>query len=309
MCLAGEQFARTSVVLRGYDVLREPCPVGLKPDLVADVRPALVVLGASGALLLLVLVVNLSSVLLSRAAQREQEFAVSRALGANGLAVARAMLIEGAVLGLIGGVAGTLVAVWGTQTLVALAPLDLPRREAVAVDWIIIVAVIGVSVLLGLLAAAAPAMWAARTSLASMLAASAVRGGGGHGRMRRSLVAAQVGLSLVLLCAGALIVRSFERLLVTDPGFRAAGVLTLRVPMPSQIVPQATDAIAIQDRISAALTALPGVTGVSAASALPLTSGANQRPFASRAHPATSGRTSAMRCSSITWAYARTMSR
>ena len=208
-------------------------PVGLKPDLVSEVRPALVVLGASGAFLLLVLMVNLSSVLLSRAAQREQEFAVSRALGANGLAVARAMLVEGAVLGLIGGIAGMLAAVWGTRTLVALAPLDLPRRETVHVDWSIAVAVVGLATLLGLLAAAAPAMWAARTSLSSLLAASAVRGGGGHGRMRRGLVAAQVALSLVLLCAGALVVRSFERLLVADPGFRAAGVLTLRVPIPT----------------------------------------------------------------------------
>jgi putative ABC transport system permease protein len=265
-------------------------PVRLKPDLVAEVRPALVVLGASGTFLLLVLMVNLSSVLLSRAAQREQEFAVSRALGANGLAVARAMLIEGAVLGLAGGVAGTVAAVWGTQTLVALAPLDLPRREAVSVDWGIVAVVIAAATLLGLLAATAPAIWAARSSLSSMLAASAVRGGGGHGRMRRSLVAAQVALSLVLLCAGALIVRSFERLLGADPGFNAAGVLTLRVPIPTQIVRQATDVIAIQDRITAALRSLPGVTRVSATSALPLTAGASQTTIRIPGAPGNTGR-------------------
>ena len=99
------------------------------------VRPALVVLGFAGVLLVLVLMVNLASVLLARAAQREHEFAVSRALGANGGAVVRATLFEGALLGLAGGAAAALAAVWGTRALVALAPLDLPRREAVAVDW------------------------------------------------------------------------------------------------------------------------------------------------------------------------------
>ena len=263
--------------------------IGLKADLVSEVRPALVVLGASGVFLVLVLMVNLASVLLSRAAQREQEFAVSRALGADGFAVARATLVEGGLLGLIGGIAGTLAAVWGTRTLVAIAPLDLPRREAVTVDWSIAAVVIGLAILFGLLAAAAAALWAARVSLASILAASAVRGGGGHGRMRQSMVVVQVALSLVLLCAGALVVRSFERLLVADPGFRPEGVLTLRVPIPVQIVEQTADAIAIQDRITRALESLPGVRGVSAASALPLTASASQTTISIPGAPGNTG--------------------
>jgi putative ABC transport system permease protein len=251
-------------------------PIGLRTDLVSEIRPALVVLGASGVFLVLVLMVNLATVLLSRAAQREQEFAVARALGANGFAVARATLAEGGLLGLMGGIAATLAAVWGIRSLIALAPLDLPRREAVAVDWTIAAVVIGLAVLLGVVAAAVPATWAARASLSSMLAASAVRGGGGHGRMRQGMVIAQVALSFVLLCAGALVVRSFERLLAADPGFRPHGVLALRVPLPPQIVPEIADAIAIQDRITRAFESLPGVTGVSAVSALPLTASASQ---------------------------------
>jgi putative ABC transport system permease protein len=251
-------------------------PVGLKPDLVSRVRPALLVLGFAGLFLVLVLMVNLASVLLARATQREHEFAVSRALGANGGAIVRAMLLEGGLLGLIGGIAGTLAAIWGTRTLLALAPLDLPRREAVVVDWSIGAVVVGVGVGLGLLAAIAPAMWAARATLASLLASSAVRGGGGHGRMRRGMVVAQVALSLVLLSTGALIVRSFERLLRADPGFRPEGVLTLRVPMPAQFFPSPPDFIALQDRVEEALAGVPGVTGVSATASLPLTASANQ---------------------------------
>jgi putative ABC transport system permease protein len=251
-------------------------PVGLKPDLVSRVRPALVVLGFAGVFLVLVLMVNLASVLLARAAQRQHEFAVSRALGANGMAVVRATLAEGALLGLLGGTAGTIAAVWGTRAVVALAPLDLPRRATVAVDWRIAAVVVGLGVLLGLLAAAAPAMWAARVSLSSILASSAVRGGGGHGRMRRGMVVAQVALTLVLLTTGGLVVRSFEGLLRADPGFRPEGLLTIRVPIPAQLFPGAPPVLMLQDRLERALETLPGVTGVSAASALPLTAGANQ---------------------------------
>jgi putative ABC transport system permease protein len=250
--------------------------VGLKPDLTARVRPALVVLGAAGLFLVLVLMVNLSSVLLTRAAAREREFAVSRALGADGFAIARATMLEGALLGLLGGAAATAFAAWGTDVLVALAPLDLPRREAVAVTPSVAAVVVGVGMLLGVLAAIPPAFWAGRTSLASLLANVAIRGGGGHGRLRRTLVVVQVALSLVLLTSAGLVVRSFERLLVADPGFRSDGVLTLRVPMPAPLIPQADVALATQQRIVDALAALPGVAGVSAASALPLSADADQ---------------------------------
>jgi len=264
-------------------------PVGLKPDLVSDVRPALLVLGSAGVFLLLVLMVNLASVLLARAAQREHEVAVSRALGADGAAVARATLFEGGLLGLLGGAAGAVVAIWGTRALVALAPLNLPRREAIAVDWGIGAAVAGIGVLLGLLAAIAPATWAARTSLATLLASSAVRGGGGHGRMRSGMVIAQVALSLVLLTTGGLIVRSFDRLLRADPGFRPEGVLSIRVPIPAQFHPDIEDARAVQERIEQALAAIPGVTGVSGVNSLPLTASANQTTIGIEGAPGNTG--------------------
>jgi putative ABC transport system permease protein len=251
-------------------------PVGLKSDLVSPIRPSLVVLGFAGAVLVLVVMVNLASVLVARAAQREHEFAVSRALGADSAAIFRATLLEGSLLGLSGGIAAALGAIWGTRALVALAPLDLPRREAIAVDWGIGAVVAGLGALLGLAAAIAPAVWAARSSLSSLLATSAVRGGGGHGHLRRSMVVAQVTLSLVLLSTGGLVLRSFERLLRADPGFRPDGLLTLRVPMPAQFIAEAADVVALQDRLEQALAALPGVTAVSGTSALPLSAGASQ---------------------------------
>lgn len=264
-------------------------PVGLKADLVAPVRPALVVLAGAGVFLLLVLTVNLASVLLARTAQREHELAVSRALGADGAAITRAAITEGGLLGFVGGLVGVLVAVWGVRALVALAPVDLPRRDAIAVDWPIVVAMVGLATLLGLLAGVAPAWWAARAPLSTLLAASAVRGGGGHGRLRRSMVVAQVALSLVLLTAGGLVVRSFEHLLRADPGFSADDVVTMRVPMPVQLIPDVRDAVVLQQRITDALAALPGVAAVSATETLPMTAGMSQNTLAIPGAPGNTG--------------------
>ncbi len=264
-------------------------PIGLKADVIWRIRPALVVLGAAGLVLLFMLMVNLASVLLARAAQREHEVAVSRALGANALAIVRSTLLEGGVLGIAGGALGAAAALWGTRALVALAPLDLPRREAIAIDWRIAATVIVVGALLGVLSAAAPAVWAARASLTALLAGSAVRGGGGHGRWRRGLVVAQVALSFVLLASGALVMSSFERLLRADPGFRPEGVFTVRVRTPPEFFPKPSDAIEFQNRVQTGLAAIPGVTGVGAASALPLTAAALQYTVAIPDAPGNTG--------------------
>ena len=254
-------------------------PVGLKADVVARARPALLVLGAAGALLALMLMVNLASVLLARAAEREHEFAVSRALGASDTAVMRATLFEGGLLGLAGGAAGAVAAIWATAALVALAPLDLPRRDAIAVDWEIVAGMAALGMLLGLLAATMPAVWGARATLSAVLARSAVRGGGGHGRLRRGMIVSQVALSLVLLTSGGLVVRSVEHLLRADRGFSPEGLLTFRVRSPPEFFPKASDLVGFQDRVERALAAIPGVTGVSAASALPLSASASQVPI------------------------------
>lgn len=264
-------------------------PVGLKADVIARIRPALVVLGAAGLILVFMLMVNLASVLLARAAQRENEVAVSRALGANTIAIVRSTLLEGGLLGLAGGALGALAAIWGTRALVALAPLDLPRREAIAIDSSIAAAVITIGGSLGVLAAVAPAAWTARSSLSSLLAGSTVRGGGGQGRWRRAMIVAQVALSFVLLSSGALVMRSFERLLRVDPGFQPDGMFTVRVRTPPEFFPKMSDAVAFQDRVQRALAAIPSVTGASASAALPLTATAFQATITIPGAPGNSG--------------------
>jgi putative ABC transport system permease protein len=250
--------------------------VGFMEDLVGPLRPAILTLGAAGAVLVLVLMVNLATLLLSRAARREKEFAVSRALGASGGAVARATLLEGVLLGTIGGIVASIAAVWATSALASLVPADIPRREFIAMDWPTGAVVVGVGALLGLVAAAAPAIWATRSSLSTLLGNTNVRGGGGHGTMRRTMVVLQVALSLVLLSAGGLVVRSFDRLLSSKPGFKAEGVLTMYVPIPPARIADTMAVLGIQERMVAALKAIPGVEYVSSTSALPLSGQANQ---------------------------------
>lgn len=264
-------------------------PVPLIGDLVAPVRPALVVLGLAGVFLVLVLTVNLATLLLGRAAQREQEMAVSRALGADGWTLARASLLEGALLGLLGAAAGLLVALRGTRLLVEMAPPDLPRRADIAVDASVVALVLGAGVLLGLLAGALPALWSRRPDLSEVLRRAAVRGGGGHGRLRRGMVVVQVALSLVLLSAGGLLVRSFETLLRTDPGFRAENATTFRVLVPEGAYPDAAALTDLHDRILANLAAIPGVEATGALSVLPLTADADQTTIAFPGAPGNTG--------------------
>jgi len=251
-------------------------PIRLQDDLVAPVRTILMALAVAALVLLLVLTVNLSSLLLARAAEREREFAISRALGADRSAIVRAMILEGGVLGLAGGATGALVGWWSARALASLAPLDLPRRNEIALDWSVAVVVTLVGLVLGIVAAALPAVWASRTSLSTLIAAGAVRGAGGSQRLRRGTVVAQIALTIMLLSAGALVARSLERLLAADPGFRTSNLLTFRVAMDPRLFPKAEDAFLFQDRVHTALAALPGVRNVSATTVLPLTVSAPQ---------------------------------
>ena len=251
-------------------------PIGLHEEMVEEVRPAIMALSFTAAFLILALTVNLASLLLARAAAREREFAVSRALGASGPAIVRATLFEGAFLGVLGGVFGAVAGIWGTRLLLALAPLNLPRRETIALDWRVSIVVIGVGLVLGFVAASLPATWSARVSLASLLSGIAARGSANSGRLRRSLIVVQVALSSVLLSAGGLVARSFQQLLAADPGFRPDGVLTFSVLVGSgSLFPQNAAVNAFQDRLDAALLAVPGVTAVSATNQLPLSGGGN----------------------------------
>lgn len=228
-------------------------------------------LGAVG-LLLAIACANVATLLLGRVARRRREIATRAVLGAGGGRIARLLLSESLILGLLGAVAGLPIAWGGRALLLEVAPPEL-ALPALGVSDLRFLAVGG---LLGLATGIAfglwPALQARRSDLRRALqgAGRAATGAdGGSPRAQRALVAAQVGLSLLLLVAAGLLARSLAARLAVDPGFEPEGVTTVRLSLPPRRYPTSTEIAvglrAILDRASA----VPGVTDVSGASAVP----------------------------------------
>ena len=210
----------------------------LREEIVGDVRqPLLIVLGTVG-FVLLIACSNVANLLLVRAEGRRQENAVRMALGAGRARLVRQMLIESAVLALMGGAAGVLLAYAGTRALVSIGPAGIPRLDEIGINGAALAFTALVSVLAGLLFGVLPALRASSTRVTAALrdgSRSATVGRARH-RTRNALVMTQVALAFVLVIGSGLMVRSFQALRSVDPGFSADGVLTFEVrPLLDQI--------------------------------------------------------------------------
>lgn len=243
----------------------------LHGDLVEEVKPALLILLGAVGFVLLIACVNVANLQLVRAAGREREIAVRAALGAGRGRILRQLATESGVLALAGAAFGLLVAFGLVQGLVALAPEGLPRRDAIGVDFTVLLFTLGVGLLTGVLFGLAPAVHTWKLSLVHSLKEGA-RGAGSGVRGRRTrtgLVVAEMALALVLLVGAGLMIQSLRNLLQTDPGYRTEGLLTVRVALPSSRYDDPA-ASAFWDRILERVRALPGVTSASMISHLPL---------------------------------------
>jgi putative ABC transport system permease protein len=202
-------------------------PLLLQERLVREVRPAVVALVGAVAMLMLIMCANLAVLALIRAARREHEITVRRAIGASPSRIARQVLTETVVLSIGGAVVGTLLGTWALRALLAIAPPGLPRREEIRIDWVVLLVTLGVAVTIGIAMGLAPAMRTARSDLASVLRQrSASRMGRG---LRAPLVLAQLALSVMLLAGTGLLLGSFVRLTRVDPGFNPERVLTIQM--------------------------------------------------------------------------------
>ena len=179
---------------------------------------------------LLIACTNLANLLMARASGRRKEFGVRLAAGAGRWRLVRQLLVESLLLALVGGVAGLLLAVWTDRLLLSYLPADIPVRLSTDPDLRIFAFAFAISVLTGVLFGLMPALQATRMDLHSALKEEgAAVAGGGHARLRRLLVVAQIMLSLLLLIGAGLFIRSLVNLRKQDPGFQTENVIAFSV--------------------------------------------------------------------------------
>ena len=246
--------------------------VALEQQMTGDVKPALAVLLAAVALVLLTACANVANLLLARATSRQRELAVRAALGAGRARIARQLLAESAVLGMAGGVAGLLLAWWTLHVLrtVVAERLTVQRLDLAGIDGRVLAFTIAASLLSALLFGALPALAAPRDLNASLKEGGRTGSGGRGARARAAFVVVEIVLALVLLVGSGLLLRSFARLLDVDPGFDPRHTLTLRLSLPGARYDD-SQRLQFYQRLFDRLDAVPGVQGAGAVSFLPLT--------------------------------------
>jgi len=245
----------------------------MQEDIVGNVRRLLVVLLAAVGVLLLIACADIACLMLTRAAARAREMAIRTALGAGRAPVMRLVLVETGLLAALGGAAGLGLA-WTLQRLFLTSISEsVPRAEAATLDGRVVVftalASIGAALVCGLL----PAFESSRRQSSGMLKESG-RASTASARERRIfgvLVATQFACAVVLLASGALLVRSFARLMATDPGFRGDRVIAASTSLPATGYPTAASIRSFYATLLERLGAVPGVTAAGAATDLPLT--------------------------------------
>lgn len=243
--------------------------LGLVDATVGSARTALLlVLGAVG-FLLLIACVNVSGLLMARAATRRTEMAVRAALGAGRLALVRQVLIESLLLAAVAAGVGALLAAWGTSAVVAILPDDLPRASQAGVDGRVLAFTAVLATLSALLFGCLPAFQAMASAPAESLQGVRRDGGvGGSRRFREALVAVEVALAFVLLVGASLAIRSFDLLRRVEPGFNPRGVLTFAVSLPGGVYKDDRQVAAFYKDLVERLRELPGV-GTAAAVMFP----------------------------------------
>jgi predicted permease len=245
--------------------------VGLHDDGVREVRPALLALFAGVGILLLIACVNVSGLLVTRAAARGPETALRMALGAGRGRLARQCAIEGLVLGVLGGAAGLVVARGGLALLLAARPATLSRIDAAGLDPAVLAFAAAVAVTWGVLFSLAPLAEMFRSDLAAMIQRRGRQASPAPVRYsaRAALVVVQIALSVALLVGAGLLVRAFERLQRVDAGFRADGVLTFRIPLSAPRYASLDARNTFSRELRTRVGALPGVRAAGAMSHLP----------------------------------------
>jgi predicted permease len=244
----------------------------LQQRVVGDIKPGLLALVGAVGFVLLIACANIANLLLARGSARGRELAVRVALGAGRGRVVRQLLTESVLLAAIGGVTGVLLGIWAVDALVALAPENAPRLNEIRPDATVLAFASLLTLTTGVLFGLAPALQHSRGDVTGSLKEGARGSAGAAGRnVRRTLIAVEVALALMLLTGASLLGQTFVRLRSSDLGFKPDRLLTGFIN-PPRAAGYDTPAkhLAFYDQVLEKAKAIPGVQSAALASVLPL---------------------------------------
>jgi len=252
--------------------------VPLLDQVVGNVRRSLLVLLGAVALVLLIACANVANLLLARAGVRQREVAIRAALGAGWQRMVRQLLTESILLGCLGGAAGLAIAAAGLFAVRAINPGNIPRLAEISMDSRVLAFTAAVSILTGIIFGLAPAIRVVRVDLNSSLKSGGRSSGTAvglnlsHDKVGGLMVTAEIALSLVLLVAAGLLLRSFVRLLNVSPGFNPQGLISMRFSATGSKYKEEAVRARLDSELFERIRNLPGVTAVGGVTALPFTS-------------------------------------
>src|SRR6185436_19946988 len=276
-----DDIVRTNPAQKGYGVN----VVDYREQIVGRVRPAILVLLGAVGFVLLIACTNVANLLMARASARERELALRAAIGAGRARLVRQLLTESLLLSTVGGVAGLVLAWAGLRTLVGVAPADLPRLSAIAIDTPVLVFTAVIVLATGILFGLLPALQAARSSVVPTLKEGG-RGATSAGRgARRALVTIEVALAVVLLVGAGLMIRSFVNLQHVDLGFAPDQVLSARISVYGERYSNGAASVEFYRQLIERIKAAPGVTGAAAISTVFLSATPSSTNFSIEGRP------------------------
>lgn len=253
-------------VLDAYTAVVTPLPAAI----FGPTRPALLAIFGAGIFVLLMACTNVAGLLLVQATDRRQEMAVRHALGASRGRLVRTAFTESLLIAWLGGIGGLAAAWLATPVVVALSPADVPRLHDAAVNTRALVFALVAATLAAILSALAPMVLVRRTSLEGMLRQATSRVASGGGRLRATLVVAEMAIAVVLLVGAGLLVRSFLNLRQASLGFDPGPVLTVTVSPTGERYADVARVRAFYRELLDRVRTLPGVASAAAITRRPL---------------------------------------